>query len=105
MKKFILLLLALSISGCGTLTSLSNSDEDISYKLRKQKSYCDTTSRAYGGVSYNLCKLNSNPNKTYIDWFLGFYIIDTVVSAVTDTIALPYTAFQQVNKGSIKVGS
>ncbi len=103
MTKWTLLLLSVLITGCGTVTSLSSSDEDIAYQLRKQKSYCETTSRAYGGVSYNLCKLNSNPNKTYIDWFLGFYIIDTVVSAAGDTVALPYSAFQQAEKGSIKV--
>ena len=104
MKFFIITFLPLVLSGCGTLTSLSNSDDEIAHKLKTQKTYCESTSRAYGGVSYNFCTLHSKPNRTYIDWFLGFYLIDTAVSAVTDTVALPYTIFQQTNYGNIKVG-
>jgi uncharacterized protein YceK len=105
MKNFIVIMLSLALCGCGTLTSLSNSDKEIAHKLKRQKTHCESTSRAYGGVSYNFCTLHSKPSKTYIDWFLGFYLIDTAISAVTDTAALPYTFYQQTNRGNINIGS
>ncbi|WP_339667844.1 YceK/YidQ family lipoprotein [Dasania marina] len=102
MKLIISILLFSVLCGCGTLNTLSNSDEQIAINLKKQKTNCESIPRAYSGVSYDFCKLNSNPNTIYNDWFLGFYLVDGVVSVVADTIVLPYTIFQQVDKGNLE---
>lgn len=93
----------LCLHGCGTVTTLSNSDEQISSRLSRHITYCDSVSRVYSGVAYNLCILNSEPSSTDIDVLVGFYLIDGVFSAVTDTLVLPYTIFSQSEKGSIEV--
>lgn len=105
MNYILTLLIAFLLTGCGTITTLTNSDEEISHRLKKQKTYCESVSRVYAGVSYNLCKLHSNPNKTYIDWYLGFYIFDTAASVITDTVVIPYTIYQQIDKGSVNIDS
>lgn len=103
MKLIISITLFSILCGCGTLNTLSNSDENIAINLKKQKTNCESMPRVYSGVSYDFCKLNSSPSTIYNDWFLGFYLVDGVVSAVTDTIVLPYTIFQQKDKGSIEI--
>lgn len=103
MKLIINLLMCFVLCSCGTLNTLSNSDEDIARNLKKQKTNCESIPRVYSGISYDFCKLHSSPSTYYIDWFLGFYLIDGVVSAVTDTLVLPYTIFQQVDKSNIEI--
>ncbi|MEM8493722.1 MAG: YceK/YidQ family lipoprotein, partial [Pseudomonadota bacterium] len=68
------------------------------------KTLCETTSRAYGGVSYNFCKLHSARSSVNFDFVLAFYLLDTGVSALTDTAFLPFTVYQQSEMGSIEIG-
>lgn len=103
MKQLFVLLLVYGLFGCATATTLSSSDEYLMKQLEQHGTYCESIPRAYSGVSYNFCKLNSKPNKTEIDVLVGFYLIDGVLSVVTDTLVLPYTVFQQSDKGSIKI--
>jgi hypothetical protein len=39
----------------------------------------------------------------YIDWFLGFYVIDSVASGVVDTALLPYTGYKQYKHGNLSI--
>ena len=103
MKMPIVLLSLMCIQACGTITTLSESDKRISSKLTKQDTYCDSLPRVYSGVSYDFCKLNSEPNGTAVDVLVGFYLFDGILSAATDTLVLPYTIFQQSDKGSMQI--
>ena len=103
MRIWLVLFAIIWIHGCGTVTTLSNTDQSISSKLLRQNTYCDSVSRVYSGVAYDLCILNSKGSGTDIDVLIGFYLIDGVLSAATDTLVLPYTIFQQSDKGSILV--
>lgn len=99
-----LIILAMTcIQSCGTVTTLSETDQRISSNLIKQDTYCESVPRVYSGVAYDFCKLNSRPNDTEIDVLVGFYLLDGVVSAASDTLLLPYTIYQQSERGSIQI--
>jgi uncharacterized protein YceK len=91
------------IQACGTITTLSNTDKQISSQLRKQDTYCDSLPRVYSGVSYDFCKLNSEPKGTFVDGMVELYLLDGILSAATDTLVLPYTIIQQSDKGSMQI--
>lgn len=99
-QLFILIALAL-VTGCGTFTTLTNSDQEISANLKRQKSNCESMPRVYSGVAYNMCKMNSTGKHAYFDLQLGFYLFDSVFSAATDTVALPFTAYAQTKEGNL----
>ncbi|WP_346836791.1 YceK/YidQ family lipoprotein [Microbulbifer sp. SAOS-129_SWC] len=103
MKQLWTLLAILPLSACGTMTTLTHSDREIADNLKRQKSNCQVMPRVYSGVSYNACKLNSNNASIYYDWMLSFYLIDSVASAATDTIALPYTLYRQNRDGNLQL--
>lgn len=103
MRMALILLLMMSIQSCGTFTTLSESDQRIASKLKKKDTYCESVPRVYSGVSYDFCSLNSRPSNTEIDVLVGFYLLDGVLSAASDTLVLPYTIYQQSEKGSIQI--
>ncbi len=103
MKPIITLCLVLLTTGCGTVTTLSHSDEALSRKLVKRDTYCDSLPRVYSGVSYDLCVLNSKPTGTEWDVLVGFYVIDGAFSFLSDTVVLPYTIYRQATDGSVPI--
>ncbi|WP_299592072.1 YceK/YidQ family lipoprotein [uncultured Microbulbifer sp.] len=103
MKYFLVLLTLAVLSGCGTVTTLTNSDSEIASTLKRQNSGCVSVPRVYSGVAYNMCKLNSNGSSIYFSPMVGIYLVDSVFSAATDTIALPYTVYAQNEKGSLNL--
>lgn len=103
MKILLVLVSTTALTACGTVTTLSESDQKISSNLSRAESYCESVPRVYSGVAYDVCKLNSKPSGTAIDLVVGFYLMDGILSAATDTLVLPYTIVQQSRKGSIKI--
>lgn len=103
MKLLVVVASIFWLCACGTVTTFSKSDQQISSQLSQQGSYCESVPRVYSGVAYDLCKLNSKPKGTAVDVLVGFYLFDGVLSAVADTLVLPYTIVQQSEKGSIKI--
>jgi uncharacterized protein YceK len=99
----ILLLLFSFVSGCGTLKTNFDSDAGIRNDLVRYKSNCTELARLYSGVLHNLCLLNGNTTDPVKQIILGYYFIDTVPSAVLDTLFMPYTLYSQSSKGNIKV--
>ncbi len=94
------------LSGCGSMTTLSFSDDEVSSKLRSIDSYCGTVPRIYSGVVYDYCSILSDQTARWsLVWFVpvGFYAIDMLGSAVVDTVALPYTIHAQGNNGSFHI--
>ena len=104
-KKIVchLMFLLASLPGCGTLQSTTQSDSLIKRDLNHYRSHCRAIPRMYSGVSYGFCMLNSAPSNEFQQLILGYYLVDTVPSALLDTILLPYTGFQQVQNGNISV--
>jgi uncharacterized protein YceK len=103
MRIPLILLSLICIQACGTVTTLSKSDTQISSQLRKQDTYCDSLPRVYSGVSYDFCQLHSAPKGTAVDVLLELYILYGILSAATDTLVLPYTIIQQSDKGSMQI--
>ena len=107
MKILIMTLVIISCTACSTFKTIAPSNGRVNISHHGYDSKCNKIPRVYSGVAYNFCKLNSEPNISGYDGLAGFGVpiifLDTVCSAVADTIALPYTVFTQVNNGNIKV--
>ncbi|WP_043315832.1 YceK/YidQ family lipoprotein [Microbulbifer sp. HZ11] len=101
MKRILCTLSLALLSGCGTVTTLTSSDSEIARNLKQKNSGCVSVPRVYSGVAYNMCKLNSNGSSIYFAPLVGIYLVDSVFSAATDTVALPYTIYAQSQQGSV----
>jgi uncharacterized protein YceK len=109
MKKphlaFMALIASLSLTGCGSLSTLGKPDGVIASDLSRHHSNCKSMPRIYSGVSYDICRMNSRYQSMSHDVFgtfiLAFFIVDLLPSAVVDTLALPYSGYQQHRYGDI----
>lgn len=101
MRLISIIFVAISLSSCGSLTTLGNSDQKISANLKRKSTHCESIPRVYSGVAYDLCNLHSTPEGIYIDWFLGLYLVDCIASGVVDTAVLPYTGYKQYKYGGV----
>lgn len=97
--------LTLFFVGCGTVKTLAPDQGKVSISYNDKKSYCHSIPRIYSGVSHNLCQMYGEPNKTSYTTAadVPVWAIDTILCAVTDTLALPYTISRQLKDGSLKV--
>lgn len=104
---FVLLPVLLPIlTACGSLSTLPRSDEKIANDLADKKTYCNSVSRAYSGLSYDFCTLNAQPaTEYYLPQLLLLVGVDMCASTVIDTLALPYTLPAQIKKGSIELSA
>jgi uncharacterized protein YceK len=105
-KTIALLLSALAVTGCGTISSVVQEDTFAGNDLKKRQTYCDSISRIYSGVGYDFCILHA-PDLPIKSWkgrpSAPLVLIDLAVSGVTDTLVLPYTVYQQVKHGNIEI--
>ena len=106
-KASVLILSALMISGCGTISSVFQEDTVAGNDLKQRKTYCASISRIYSGVVYDFCVLHAP--ELPLDTFgtgrpaASLVLLDLAVSGVMDTLILPYTAYQQVKHGNIEI--
>lgn len=97
------------LSACGTVSTVSKTNGDIRAALVKQDTRCSAISRVYSGVAYDFCVIHAEPNRSSIrlnnsdELLLAFYGVDMVVSALSDTLMLPYTIAQQKRQGNIEI--
>lgn len=109
MRNFIqrlsLLLAMLALTACGTLRTLAPTDDKINIGYKDKRSYCQSIPRTYSGVAHNFCMMYGEPDRTSFNTATEFpaWAIDTMLCAVTDTLALPYTLSRQLKDGSIRV--
>jgi uncharacterized protein YceK len=107
MKIFIAAILITFCTACSTLKTVAPDRGRVDISSQGFDSNCNKIPRIYSGVSYNLCLLNSESNSNAIGGVglmgVPLIFIDTVCSAVADTVFLPYTIYTQVNDGSINV--
>ena len=95
---------SLALSGCGTAVTVLQDDAETAKDLRQRQTYCQSIPRAYSGLAYDFCILNSPPSHTAGAAQLGFMpliFFDLVASGVLDTIILPYTIYRQSEDGSL----
>ena len=100
-----LLGVCLIVAGCGTMTTVLREDRVTVQSLKAKKTYCQSVPRVYSGVSYDLCVLHAPPSSgsglslNDVPW----PYLDVAVSAVLDTLFLPYTVYRQSADGSIEL--
>lgn len=97
--------LVAALTGCGTVQTLAPDQGKVSISYNDKKSYCQSIPRIYSGVAHNFCLMYGEPSKTSYTAAadLPVWAIDTMLCAVTDTLALPYTISRQLKDGSLKV--
>ncbi len=105
MFKLFLCGLMILISGCGSITTLRESDARISQKLNDWNTQCESIPRIYSGVAYGFCVLHARPGHE-LAWdssVIPYVFLDMGVSAIVDTLALPATIPAANSKGRIEI--
>lgn len=92
---------SLALSGCGTVSTVLQNDEDAARGLRKQKTYCQSIPRIYSGLAYDFCVLNAPPDPTGV--LVPLILLDLALSGALDTVALPYTVYRQGIDGNLRI--
>ena len=93
--------IALTLVGCGTVTTVLQEDADAARGLRRQKTYCQSIPRVYSGVAFDFCLLNAQPDFTGV--LVPAVLVDIVASGAVDTVLLPYTIYRQSTDGKIGI--
>jgi len=103
---FLIGVLALFITGCGTINTVVRDDGVARRNLKKINSYCESIPRVYSGVSYDFCTLYGPPGPGYglhTGAVVSGTIADFVFSGLLDTLVLPYTILRQSRDGNIDI--
>jgi uncharacterized protein YceK len=101
LKTWITGLLAIALSGCGTIVTLVN-EQGAADELASWHSNCQSLPRAYSGLAYEFCTLNG-PERHSQPTAASAAAFDLALSGIADTIVIPYTAYQQYQYGNIPV--
>jgi len=104
------LVIAAGVTGCGSVRTLSSDNVAKVDDLQLKGTGCgDTLPRVYGGVVYNICVLSGDGHERggpLYRFGLMMYpapVIDMGLSAVADTLVLPYTLYRQNRDGDIQM--
>ncbi|QLG96618.1 YceK/YidQ family lipoprotein (plasmid) [Pseudomonas yamanorum] len=104
-KCVLMIFMAASASGCGTINTTFRDDAVASNKLARWHSHCDSVPRIYSGAVFDYCTLNAAPRRsTGLDGYPAAPLIalDMGLSGIADTLLLPYTIYLQNKHGDIK---
>lgn len=96
-------LTALMLSGCGTLITVFQADSVTKRKLNQAETKCESVPRVYSGIAYDFCVLRGKPSQAAL-WLVPvpeLIMVDIALSAAFDTVLLPYTIYEQIQRGSI----
>lgn len=95
--------IAVLLLGCGTINTVVRDDAVARRNLSHVKSPCEIIPRIYSGVFYDMCVLRGKPSRTalWVGAIPELMLVDLALSAVLDTVVLPYTIYEQMNAGSI----
>ena len=105
LKNALVLVAAISATGCGTVNTTFRDDTVASNKLARWSSNCDSVPRIYSGAVFDYCTLDAVPRQS-----TGFgghpsaslVLLDMGLSGIADTLILPYTIYQQSKHGDIE---
>jgi len=105
MRPLIAACLSTLLSGCGSIITVVRDDTVTSQYLAEAKSYCGAVPRVYSGLMFDFCLLHAPPadEHNYKTTPPILEVFDMGLSAITDTVLLPYTLIRQHNDGSIEV--
>lgn len=105
MKALIIGCVALLLSGCGSIITVVRDDSVTSKYLAEGNSYCGAVPKVYSGLMFDFCMLHAAPEdeNNYSSSPPIIMVFDMGLSAITDTVLLPYTLIRQHNDGSIEV--
>lgn len=95
----------LVLSGCGTIITVFQADNVTKYKLKKVETKCELVTRIYSGLAYDFCILRGKPSQAAL-WLVPLpelILIDIALSSALDTALLPYTIYEQIQRGSIYI--
>ncbi len=83
--------LVFALTACGTVQTLAPEQGKVKISYNDKSSYCQSIPRIYSGVAHNFCLMYGEPSKTSYTAAadLPVWAIDTMLCAVTDTLALP----------------
>ena len=98
MKKTIMILLLLTLSGCGTIAALQSKNQHISpeYKFYNLPHvYCGTIFDIFTQFGPRIDKQGG------ADTLGAIFFYDIPLSFVADTLILPYTCMEQITYGNI----
>lgn len=101
MKQWIGMVLTIALSGCGTIETVSDETKAVD-NLARWESDCHSIPRAYSGFAYQFCNL-SGPARSGNHWSADTIFVDMGLSAIADTLILPYTGYQQLRWGSVPI--
>ncbi|WP_426205099.1 YceK/YidQ family lipoprotein [Pseudomonas sp. TWP3-1] len=105
-KSIGLILMTVALTGCGTVSSVLQDDSVAGNDLKKRQTYCDSISRIYSGVGYDFCIMHA-PELPQKSWkgtpTASLVVLDIMLSGLTDTLVLPYTAYKQLKHGNIEI--
>ena len=104
-RWILLILSAASASGCGTINTTFRDDAVASNKLARWHSRCDSVPRIYSGTVFDYCTLDAEQRRsTGFDGYPApaLIVLDMGLSAVADTVLLPYSIYLQDKHGDIK---
>lgn len=108
-------LVAMLLSGCGTLTPLVGGEAMT--RARLSHSRCDSLPRAFRGVSYDWCWLNGHPvaarttddepqlGEEVVRDILSWQLLFAGVDLAFDAVMLPFTIPQQLKHGNLPLRS
>lgn len=100
LKRTITVLITLSLSGCGTFSTLGKGPLQISSAKYNGSQPCKKIRRWYSGVKYDYCVLFKGDGS---NWELeGYLAWDLPFSLIVDTVVLPYTIYKQATIGSLE---
>ncbi|WP_343577511.1 MULTISPECIES: YceK/YidQ family lipoprotein [Pseudomonas] len=110
LRSMVALLIAAGVAGCGSVRTLSSDNVAKVDDLDLRGTACgDKLPRVYGGVVYNVCVLSGDGHRrggALYRFGLMEYpapVIDMGLSAVADTLVLPYTLYRQNRDGDIQM--
>ncbi|MGE9763584.1 YceK/YidQ family lipoprotein [Pseudomonas sp. PDM20] len=109
-RLLVILVTFAGIAGCGSTRTLSSDNVARVDDLQLKGTGCgDTLPRVYGGVVYNLCVMSGDshprggPLYAIAPMNVPMAFLDMGVSAVADTLTLPYTLYRQNQDGDIQL--
>lgn len=100
-KISLMLMLLANCTGCASVATWHYSDDRLATFLQNRRTHCEFLPRMYSGFYLDFCWLDSEPQRVYGSAPMALLIVDGLLSGIADTIALPVTAVQQHQYGSI----
>lgn len=103
----VIILLTLVCSGCATSKTVNVIENGaIAHNYWNSRTHCNSLPRVYSGVAHNACFAlfaERTGGAIYNSFEVGGYLLDSLASAVADTLVLPYTICTQYQSGNIRV--